>query len=160
MDSHFPSLTAPSGATASIGENGVSTAHEWYNNVSNIKTLETATAISSLIEGSVTPANLWTLPEQFDSNWTKALTDVSANTGISPDSTISSEKVSVTETTGQHHIQRSYSLTSFDTFDSDSTKFDSTSLKFDAGAIDATQIFTSSMSVSYTHLTLPTSDLL
>ncbi len=141
------SITAPSGASATIGENGVSVVHEWYNDTSNVKTIETASAISSLIEGSIIPTNLWTTPEQFDSNWTTALTEVSVNTGTSPDNTITSEKIAITETTGQHHIQRSYSLTSFDTFDSDGSKFDSGSLKFDSGAVNPTQTFTSSMFV-------------
>ena len=141
------SITAPSGASATIGENGVTVPHEWYNDTSNVKTIETASAISSLIEGSITPTNLWTTPEQFDSNWTTALTEVSANTGTSPDNTITSEKIAITETTGQHHIQRSYTLTSFDTFDSNASKFDSGSLKFDSGAVNPTQTFTSSMFV-------------
>ena len=140
------SLTS-NGATGTVAVDGVSPAHEWYNNISNIKTIESATAISSLIEGSISNTNLWTLPEQFDQNWSKTLVNVTANTGISPDATTTSDKVSVTETTGEHFIERTYALSSFDTFDSGATTFDSTNETFDTGANNATQTFTSSMFV-------------
>ena len=64
------SLTAPSGATATIATGGVTAAHEYYNNYSNVKTINTAKSITSLIGNSVDNTNLWTLPEQFDQNWT------------------------------------------------------------------------------------------
>jgi|SaaInlV_120m_DNA_3_1039746.scaffolds.fasta_scaffold00199_3 hypothetical protein len=135
------------GATGTIVSGGITTAHEWYENISNIKTIESATTISSLIEGSVVNTNLWTLPEQFDQNWTTTLSTVTANAGTSPDSTNTSDKVAVTETTGEHYIERTYALSSFDTLDSTSTKFDNDTETFDTGATNATQTFTSSMFV-------------
>ena len=136
-----------SGATGTIDTDGVTPAHQWYENISNIKTIEGATAISSLIEGSVTNTNLWTSPEIFNSNWSTTLTTITADTGNSPDSTKTSDKLAVTETTGEHYIERSYSLTAFDTFDSDGTTFDNGTETFDTGASDALQTFTSSMFV-------------
>ena len=141
------SLTAPSGATATIAANGVTTAHEWYNNYSNVKTIESARGLGSLIEGTVNNTNLWTLPEQFDQNWTSTLIDVVANSSIAPDNTNTSEKLAVTEDNGEHFIERTYTLTSYDTFDTTNIKFDSTTQTFDTGAISATQTYTSSMFV-------------
>ena len=103
-----------SGATGTIDTDGVTPAHQWYENISNIKTIQGATAISSLIEGSVTNTNLWTSPEIFNSNWSATLSTVTADTGNSPDSTKTSDKIAVTETTGEHYIERTYSLTAFD----------------------------------------------
>ena len=136
-----------SGATGTIDTDGVTPAHQWYENISNIKTIQGATAISSLIEGSVTNTNLWTSPEIFNSNWSANLSTVTADTGNSPDSTKTSDKIAVTETTGEHYIERTYSLTAFDTFDSDGTTFDNGTETFDTGANDALQTFTSSMFV-------------
>ena len=141
------SLTAPSGATATIAVGGVTTAHEWYNNFSNVKTIENARTLSSLVEGSVDNTNLWTLPEQFDSNWTTNLTTVTANNGFSPENTKTAEKIVVTETTGQHYIERSYNLTAYTTFDSNGVRFDSDSTRFDAGSNNSIQTFTASMFV-------------
>ena len=139
-------LTAPgSGATATIATGGISSAHEWYNNYSNVKTIETSkNNISSLIQGSVNNTNLWVNPEAFDSNWTPTLTTVTANAEYSPDTTLTSEKLVATATTGEHKIERSYSLTSFNTFDKDTIKFDSTAETFDTGSNTSSQTFTSS----------------
>ena len=134
-------------ASGTIATGGITSAHQWYEDISNVKTIESATAISSLIEGAVTNTNLWTLPEQFNQNWSTTLSTVTANTGESPDSTNTSDKVAVTQTTGEHYIERTYALSSFDTFDSTGTKFDSTNDTFDTGATNATQTFTSSMFV-------------
>ena len=143
------SLSAPvSGATATIATGGITSVHEWYNNYSNVKTIENAkTSISSLIQGSVNNTNLWVAPEQFDQNWTPTLTTVTANAGYSPDSTLTSEKLVVTATNGEHKIERTYNLTSFDTFDTDTIKWDNGSETFDTGANLATQTYTSSMFV-------------
>ncbi|AOV60911.1 virion structural protein [Synechococcus phage S-CAM22] len=140
-------LTAPSGATATIATGGVTAAHEWYNNYSNVETIKSARSITSLIGDSVNNTNLWTLPEQFNQNWAATLSSVTANNALSPDNTQTAEKVDATATTGEHFITRSYTLTSFDTFDSSSVKFDSTSETFDTGAAQSTQTFTSSMFV-------------
>ena len=75
------------GASGTIATGGITSAHQWYEDISNVKTIESATAISSLIEGAVTNTNLWTLPEQFNQNWSATLSTVTANTGESPDST-------------------------------------------------------------------------
>ena len=140
-------LTAPSGATATVAVNGVTLAHEWYNNFSNVKTIESARALTSLIEGSVNNTNLWTLPEQFDQNWTSNLVSVLPNNTTGPDNTETSEKLGVAESNGEHYIQRSYNLTSYDTFDSTSLKFDNGTETFDTGAANADQTYTVSMFV-------------
>ena len=141
------SLTAPSGATATIATDGVTAAHEYYNNYSNIKTINSAKSITSLIGNSVDNTNLWTLPEQFDSNWTATLSSVTADNALSPDNTQTAEKVDTTASNGEHFITRSYTVTSFDTFDSTGIKFDSTTQTFDTGAEQSTQTFTTSMFV-------------
>ena len=142
-------LTAPvSGATATIATSGITSAHEWYNNYSNVKTIENAkTSVSSLIQGSVNNTNLWVAPEQFDQNWTPTLTTVTANAAISPDSTLTSEKIVAAASAGEHKIERTYNLTSFDTFDVDTLKWDNGSETFDTGANNATQTYTSSFFV-------------
>ena len=139
-------LTAPgSGATATIATGGITAAHEWYNNYSNVKTIENAkTSVSSLIQGSVNNTNLWVNPEVFDQNWATSLVTVTGNAAISPDSTLTSEKLVVAASAGEHKIERTYNLTSFDTFDTDSIKWDSGTETFDTGANNATQTFTSS----------------
>ena len=141
------SLTAPSGATATIATGGVTAAHEYYNNFSNVKTIESARALTSLIEGSVDNTNLWTLPEQFDQNWTATLSSVIANNASSPDNTQTAEKINTTATNGEHFITRSYTITSFDTFDSTGITFDDTTETFDTGSAQSTQTFTTSMFV-------------
>ena len=140
-------LTAPSGATATVATGGVSGSHEYYNNYSNVKTLEYAQGLTSLIGQSVDNTNLWTLPEQFDQNWTATLSSVTANNALSPDNTQTAEKVDTTASAGEHFITRAYTLTSFDTFDSTSIKFDSTNDTFDTGSTQSEQRFTSSMFV-------------
>ena len=142
-------LTAPgSGATATIATGGITAAHEWYNNYSNVKTIENAkNSVSSLIQGSINNTNLWVNPEVFDQNWATSLVTVTANDAISPDSTLTSEKVVVAASAGEHKIERTYNLTSFDTFDVDTIKWDSDTETFDTGANNATQRFTSSFFV-------------
>jgi hypothetical protein len=139
-------LTAPgSGATATIATGGITAAHEWYNNFSNVKTIENAKdSVSSLIQGSVNNTNLWVNPEVFDQNWATSLLTVTGNAAISPDSTLTSEKLVVAASAGEHKIERTYTLTSFDTFDVDTIKWDSSTETFDTGANSAAQTFTSS----------------
>ena len=142
-------LTAPgSGATATIATGGITAAHEWYNNYSNVKTIENAkNSVSSLIQGSVNNTNLWVNPEVFDQNWATSLVTVTGNAAISPDSTLTSEKLVVAASAGEHKIERTYNLTSFDTFDTDTIKWDADTETFDTGANNATQTFTSSFFV-------------
>ena len=83
----------------------------------------------------------------FDQNWATSLVTVTNNAAISPDSTLTSEKLVVAASAGEHKIERTYNLTSFDTFDTDTIKWDADTETFDTGANNATQTFTSSFFV-------------
>jgi len=139
-------ITSASGGSATIATGGVTSAHEWYNDISNIKSIESATAISSLIEGAVTPTNLWTNPEAFNVNWTPVSTTWTPNAALAPDNTLTAEKLVATSGSGQNNgTYRDYALTQYTTMDADTVKFDADTSRFDQGSTTGTQTFTTSM---------------
>ena len=136
-----------SGATATISSGGVGSAYTWYLNVGNTRTLANARTITSTVAGQVAGTNLWTNPEAYAINWTPT-TNVTITDNVStlaPDESQTAEDVTPNNgQNGQHEINRDYSLTAFETFDSGTTTFDNNTETFDTGAVglDETQTFT------------------
>ena len=125
-----------------------SVTYPWYNNISNIKTIESAAGFSSLIEGSVDNLNLFTNPEDFSQTWVTPNTNVTTNIAVAPDGTNTADKFAADAgITSNKEIYRDYSLNSFTTFDGTGTRFDSGTATFDTGANLDTQTFTASMFV-------------
>ncbi len=140
-------LSAPSGATGTIGSGGVSSAYTWYTEPSNVEYLKSARSITSNIAGQVSGTNLWTNPEAFGTNWTASNLTKTDNAFAGPDGTVTSEKyVGQSGVSGNHILHRDFSLTAFETFDTDSVKFDSSGETFDTGSTsDVSQTFTASV---------------
>ena len=136
-----------SGATATISSGGVGSGYTWYTDIGNTRTLANARTIISTVSGQTAGTNLWTNPEAYGINWTPTtnvtITDNVAT--LAPDDTQTAEDVTPNNgQNGQHEINRDYSLTAFETFDSGTTTFDNNSESFDTGAVGAgeTQTFT------------------
>ena len=140
-------LSAPSGATGTIASGGVSSAYTWYTEPSNVEYLKSARSITSNIAGQVSGTNLWTNPEAFGTNWTETNLTRTDNAFTGPDGTTTAEKyVGQSGVAGNHILHRDFSLTAFETFDTDGVKFDSTSETFDTGSTsDVSQTFTASI---------------
>ncbi len=136
-----------SGATATISSGGVGTGYTWYTKIGNTRTLANARTIISTVSGQTAGTNLWTNPEAYSVNWTPT-TNVTITDNVStlaPDDTQTAEDVTPNNgQNGQHEINRDYSLTAFETFDSGTTTFDNNTESFDTGAVGAgeTQTFT------------------
>ena len=146
-------LTAPSTATGTIATSGVSSVYDWYTSPTNVETLATARLITSNIAGQVSGTNLFTNPEAFAANWqvnslggTDSLL-ITDNNIAAPDSTVTAEKFyAANNNGGVHDTFRDYSLTAFETFDTDTVKFDSGTETFDTGVAGVEdQTFTASI---------------
>ena len=136
-----------SGASGTVSETGVGSSYQRFSEISNIQTIEYATTIQSLIEGSIVHTNLWTNPEEFSTNWTSLRTSWTSNSDFAPDGTSTADKLTVDLSSGSHYMYRSYNLTAYTTFDDASAKFSYTNITWDTGSNNSTQTFTSSMFV-------------
>ncbi|AXF41237.1 virion structural protein [Cyanophage S-TIM4] len=143
-------LSAPSGATGTIASGGVSSAYNWYNNPTNVKIIDRARNLTSNIEGLVSTTNIFPDPENLNATgWTASETTTSVDVTAAPDETQTADKLIASTNNTEHYKYKNFTLNSFETFDSDTTKFDSTTETFDTGSAgDATtQTFTYSIFV-------------
>ena len=143
-----------SGATATVTT--VGSAYDWYEEPTNVQTLDHAKTLTSNISGQVSGTNLFTNPEALAINWqvndlggvdSLLITD---NSITGPDGTLTAEKFyAANNNGGVHDTYRDYSLTAFETFDSGLVTFDNDVESFDTGAVGVseTQTFTSSIFV-------------
>ena len=139
-----------SGVSSTIPSSGVGSTFDYYTNVGNVLTFNDARLIQSPIAAEFSSTNFWTNPEAFAINWTTASATFTNNAILSPDNTLTAEKITADASgTVNHDIDRVYTLNAFETFDSGSVKFDTTNETFDTGSIaeDSTQTFTTSLFV-------------
>ena len=124
--------------------NAVGSGYDWYNKPTNIQTIVHARTLTSNITGQIAGANLFSNPEAIASDWTATEATITNNSIAAPDLTITSEKIVPSTNTALHTLNRDFSLTAFETFDSGVVKFDTTNETFDTGSIsaDANQQFT------------------
>ena len=136
--------------TAVIPSNGVGNPFDWYTNVGNAQTFQTARTIQSLVEGETSSLNLVANPETAVLNsWYFTYGTPFNVAGTSPDGSETAIAFDPSTDNNYHYITRYYTLTAFETFDSSGSKFDSEGLTWDAGPIDedSTQQYTISMFV-------------
>ena len=124
---------------------GLGATYDYYDKVANIQTLATARVTTSPIAGQVPNINLFTNPEEIQTNWTASGGYISPNTSFSPTDNLEAEEIVPDNTTGSHYIYRDYNLTSFDTFDDGVITLDDTTNKFDEGSSAETQTYTFSV---------------
>ena len=142
------SVTYPGGAYfLNNGPNpgGLSATFDYYNDIANIQTLNTARNITSTIEGQIAGPNLWTNPEALNFSWSRILVGDIPNYVFSPDGIQNAEAYYSFTNFGQHLVYRDYALTAFETWDSGVTRFDNGTETFDTGAAEGTQQFTFSV---------------
>jgi len=142
------SVTYPGGAYfLNNGPNagGLSATFDYYNDIANIQTLNTARNITSTIEGQIAGPNLWTNPEALNFSWSRYLVGDIPNYVFSPDGLQNAEVYYSFTNFGQHLVYRDYALTAFETWDSGVTRFDNGTETFDTGAAEGTQQFTFSV---------------
>jgi hypothetical protein len=116
---------------------GISPEYDYYDEVSNIQTLEHAKTITSTITGQVANTNLWTFPEDPVFGWgTSNISSWQQNNAFSPEGTATAEILTPAPNFGQHFMWRLFNLTAYETFDSSFETFDTDNVTFDQGTIE------------------------
>jgi len=134
-------------STTTATTSSTGTTFDWYNNPGNVRTRDTAETITSLIDAEIPGTNLWTNPEDFNTNWTAAGTFHTADAIVGPDGSLTADKLRDTTSNNVHTRSRDYTLTQLETFDTDGVTFDTDSESFDTGSITALQKYTLSFFV-------------
>ncbi|AIX14473.1 structural protein [Synechococcus phage S-MbCM6] len=122
--------------TAEIPSNGVGPEINYYNDIANVETINTARNISSLVEGEIISANLLTNPEfATTSTWRRSRSNLINAAALAPDATQTAIAWrSNTTSSTSHYVYRDYYLTAYETLDNGSIRFDTSNTTFDEGA--------------------------
>jgi hypothetical protein len=123
--------------TAVIPSNGVGNPFDWYTNVGNAQTFQTARTIQSLVEGEESSINLVPNPETAVLNsWYNSYATLYNVAGTAPDGSETAVMLDPTTDNNYHYLSRFLPLTEYETFDSAATKFDTETLTWDDGPVD------------------------
>ena len=123
--------------TAVIPSNGVGNPFDWYTNVGNAQTFQTARTIQSLVEGEESSINLVPNPETAVLNsWYNSFATLYNVAGTAPDGSETAVMLDPTTDNNYHYLSRYLPLTEYETFDSSATKFDTETLTWDDGPVD------------------------
>ena len=149
LPSSGDTLTTISPVKTGTARTEATASYTYYNNPSNVRTLAHARSIISDVNSELSSLNLLTNPENFQSAWTTSLLNYSsAADGPEEGVAETADLFSTTGTgNGEHYIERSYNLTSFETFDTDTITMDSGTVTLDEGPVQGVvdQTFTFSV---------------
>ena len=120
--------------TADIPTGGVGNEINYYNNIANVETLNTARSLNALVEGEGVSTNLFTNPEfATSSTWRRVRMNIVNGIATAPDTTQTAAALRATSSSS-HLMYRDYNVTAYETFDGSSIRFDNGNTTFDEGA--------------------------